>query len=150
MSSKRLRTAGRGRRAAILAATALAVVSAGGVTGVAPAQANTAFGCTFNAYTPFKTAGGTIWTKTVTACSQSKWLVLRGRLKKDDAFSYTLAGSFDQWEYVEAGKPVTRWVWNNQRYCPGNGIYFGKLSIQEGIFGSAYSDRSGSAYIYHC
>ena len=140
------------RRLARLAAplfAALALALTGLAGGAAPANANVALGCSFNASGPYL-SGGNIYTRVAVKCTQSRYLYWHARLTKDRNGPDLTAGSSDGFDYFPAGQTLVWYLANNRDGCPGSGNYFGKLTIQATSLGTAYEDRSLTSSIAHC
>jgi hypothetical protein len=114
------------------------------------ANASSALGCTFNASTPYKTAGGTLWSQVTVRCSTPRTLYIDGNLKRDRFGPDVLAGTFSDVAVLDANQGWSRWIYNNVNMCPGSGPYYGVATIRTGPFATAYQDRSASASISHC
>jgi len=114
------------------------------------AKASSAFGCTFDAYTPRLSSGAIVTTLSV-RCSSDHYLYWHARLTKDISYwPDKTVGSSDGVYLFEGGVTYTWVLTNNVSSCPGSGNFFGKLSLQSGSLSTAYVDRSSNVYLSHC
>jgi hypothetical protein len=111
------------------------------LVGVESAQANSALGCSFDAYSPWSSGTRTyanLWIK----CNQSRWLIVRGRITRQKTlWPDKTVGNYDGWVYLNAGQWAMIRVAGS---CDGHANYFAKAVIQANTLSTAYTDRSAT------